>query len=179
MPKNQQIITIVHHKVELKKVTLYLAWQDKLTQASEQFEGYIKTTLIEPGFVTPNENEYVIIFKFKNQKSLTLWQNSDIRKSILEEANDFSIETPKLRSFSGLEHWFLDAKKTPSRTKMTVISFLAIWPLVHFIPPLLLPILSFSNIANETITTAIITLGMSYVALPAMTRIFKFWLKKD
>ena len=143
MTASQHVTTIVHHKVDIAKKSLYLDWQQRLTQASKQFDGYINTTLIEPGFVTSNENEYVIIFTFTDQNSLKHWQDSAVRQQLLGQASEFSLETPKLSTFTGLEHWFIDANKTPSRVKMTCVSFVAIWPLVHFIPPQLDKVLAF------------------------------------
>ena len=177
MPNNKPVTTVIHHQVQLDQVDKYLDWQKRITEASKKFEGFINTSLIEPGLVTPNENEYVIIFKFENKKLLQNWCDSDERATLLNETSFFSLELPKLQSFTGFEHWFHGPDQNPSRIKMTVISFIAIWPLVHWIPPFTKPILKFSPIINETITTALVTIFMSYLALPLVSKIFKPWLK--
>ncbi|MDM3870072.1 hypothetical protein QSV34_01755 [Porticoccus sp. W117] len=172
------VVTVVHHRVKLNQIDEYIGWQKKLTKASEKFEGYVNTILIEPGMVTPNDNEYVIIFKFENAELLQRWNTSEIREKILSESSGFSEESPKLRTFMGLEHWFMKPGETPSRGKMTVVSFFAIGPLVYFIPPNLGGLLIFNDVINQTIITAVVTICMSYIALPIMTRIFKRWLSK-
>jgi antibiotic biosynthesis monooxygenase (ABM) superfamily enzyme len=173
---SKQTVSIVRNRIHAEKIATYLVWQSKITEACSQFEGYLNTTYIEPGLLTQNGDEYIVIFTFKNQTLLNQWKKSVIRTELLFELKSYTKEESIIQTFSGLEHWFLTADQSPSRVKMTLVSFLAIWPLVHFIPPLLAPFLYFPALINETITTAVITLCMSYIALPAMTKIFKRWL---
>ena len=177
---DNSVTTFVYHKIDLLKIEDYLVWQQKIIKASSLYKGFVDSMLIRPGIFSSEENEYVSIFKFENREYLDKWLNSPIRKELLIQANEFSKDNFKLKVFTGLEHWFITNKHdNPSRYKMTIISFLAIWPLVHFIPPILQPYLStLNNIARETITTAAITIAMSYIALPIMTVIFKKWLIK-
>ncbi|MEH6473810.1 MAG: hypothetical protein V7752_21520 [Halopseudomonas sp.] len=176
MANQEKIISIVRNRIRSEKIDEYLSWQKKMTHACEQFEGYVNTTVIEPGLLTQDPDEYIVIFRFSNHALISVWNNSTIRANLLSELEGFTLEAPVMKTFSGIEHWFLDPDKTPSRIKMTLVSFCAIWPLVHFIPGALSHILDFSDLINETITTAVITVCMSYIALPAMTKIFRRWL---
>ncbi|MFT6916844.1 MAG: antibiotic biosynthesis monooxygenase (ABM) superfamily enzyme [Motiliproteus sp.] len=176
MAKKEKIISIVRNRVRSEKINEYLSWQKKMTLACEKFEGYINTTLIEPGSLTQDPDEYIVILRFRNNALMSIWIKSTIRNNLLIESESFTLETPVIKTFSGIEHWFIAADKTPSRIKMTLVSFCAIWPLVHFIPAALSPLLDFSDLINETLTTAVITVCMSYIALPAMTKLFRRWL---
>lgn len=176
MANQENTISIVRNRVRSEKNDEYLSWQKKMTHACEKFEGYVNTTIIEPGLLTQDLDEYIVIFRFRNHALMSIWKNSTTRKELLGEAKDFTLEAPVMKTFSGIEHWFIAPDKTPSRIKMTLVSFCAIWPLVHFIPDALSPILGFSDLMNETITTAAVTVCMSYIALPTMTKIFRRWL---
>jgi antibiotic biosynthesis monooxygenase (ABM) superfamily enzyme len=172
---NECVIAVIYHKIQSNKKTTFLQWQKEITSASETFDGYIKTVLIEPSLTS--ENEYIVIFKFKNNRCLNIWKKSSIRREFLKSASDFTVGSPVLKTYYSLEHWFKKQNSTTSQSKMTIVSFFAIWPLVHFIPPISNQYLEFSSILNEAITTILITICMSYFALPLMIRLFKPWLK--
>jgi antibiotic biosynthesis monooxygenase (ABM) superfamily enzyme len=162
--------------VDKAKIEAYRLWQNRITNACGQMEGYLDTQLFEPGVVTHNESEFVIVFRFKSRESLQQWIESDTRKSLLQEAEDFSVGKTKIAFFSGLEHWF-SRGAGPPRYKMTVVTFFAIWPLVHFLPGQINKLFGFGALANELISTALMTIIMSYLALPLACKIFKFWLR--
>lgn len=173
---SNQVTTVVHHKVKLDMVDQYRQWQLDISNESRKFAGFIDIQVIEPGMVTDSNNEFVIIFSFKNNELLEKWLNSPQRKNWLDKASDFSCEDPTITTFEGLAHWFKKDQSVPT-WKMTCVSFLAIWPLVHFVSPPIQKILNLSPFMEELITTFIITIAMSYIALPLMSRIFNRWLK--
>lgn len=171
-----QVTTVVHHRVKLDMVDDYRRWQQGISDESRKFAGFIDIQVIEPGIVTDANNEFVIIFSFKNNDLLEKWLNSPQRKKWLDKADEFSCGEPMIETFEGLAHWFKKDQSVPT-WKMTFVSFLAIWPLVHFMSPPIQKILNLSPFMEELITTFVITIAMSYVALPLMSRIFNRWLK--
>jgi antibiotic biosynthesis monooxygenase (ABM) superfamily enzyme len=173
---NNEVTTVVYHRVKEGNLEQYREWQPRITAACNQFEGYIDTQLVEPGILTRDDNEFVLVFRFESRDLLKKWIDSDIRKKLLQEAGSFTLGQPKVAIFSGLEHWFSQGDGPP-RYKMTVVTFLAIWPLVHFLPGHINQYLNFGNLGNEFVATVIIVVIMSYLALPLSCKIFSFWLK--
>ena len=172
-----KVTTVIYHRVKEGDLHAYREWQPRITHACKQFEGYIDTQVIEPGIVTQDDNEYVLVFRFESRDLLKKWIDSDTRKQLLQEAASFTVGQPKVAILSGLEHWFSEGK-SPPRYKMTLVTFVAIWPLVHFLPGLTGQFLTFGKLGNEFVTTLMIVLTMSYIALPLACRLFGFWLKR-
>jgi len=172
-----EVTTVIYHRVKDGDLAQYREWQPRITAACKKFEGYIDTQLVEPGVVTQDDNEFVLVFRFESRALLREWIDSDTRKGLLKEAERFTLGQPKIATFSGLEHWFSPGS-SPPRYKMTMVTFFAIWPLVHFLPMLTDHYLHFGKLGNEFITLALIVTTMSYVALPLACKVFGFWLKR-
>jgi uncharacterized protein len=168
------VTTVIHHKVKGDKISQYQSWQKQIGDASKKYPGFMEIQVLNPSIITDASNEFVIIFSFTSDALLKDWLNSKERQILLSKTKEFSCEDPKVSSFIGFEHWFVQKDKQ-SRFKMTIVSFVAIWPLVHFIPEPL-KVLALPDLAQETLTTAIITIMMSYVALPLSSRLFRRWL---
>lgn len=171
------VTTVIYHRVKSHDMDAYREWQPRITAACRRFEGYIDTQLFEPGMVTPDDNEFVLVFRFESRDLLKKWIDSDTRKNLLQEARHFTIGEPKIATFTGLEHWFTQGEGPP-RYKMTVVTFFAIWPLVHFLPGPINRLVDSGDLANELVAVIVITVLMSYVALPLACKVFAFWLRK-
>jgi antibiotic biosynthesis monooxygenase (ABM) superfamily enzyme len=174
--KDPSVTTVIYQRVDKARLEEYREWQQRITAACGKFEGYLDTQLFEPGVVTHNDSEFVIVFRFRSEEFLRKWMDSDTRAALVEEAEEFNIGKTKIAFFSGLEHWFSQGAGPP-RYKMTLVTFFAIWPLVHFLPPQVDRLLDLNPLANELLSTALMTVLMSYIALPLACRVFRFWLK--
>lgn len=175
---NTLAINIVSHLVKKEKIIEYEAWQNKLIQTSSCFRGYEASVVLKPGLLTKSPNEYVIIFRFSDKQTLEQWLDSQPRLEALKGIDEFSIRPPIVKRFPGLENWFNVDEEIPSRLVLTIISFIAIWPLVHFIPPNLNFVLTENMIISEALVLAVITILMSYVSLPLMTYCYTALIKR-
>ena len=173
-----EVTTVIYHRVEKCNLDKYREWQPRIAAACRAFEGFEDIQVFEPGVVTENDNEFVQIIRFSSKSYMQKWIDSEVRASLLEESRGFTIGEPKLTFFTGLEHWFGQVNDGPPRYKMTIVTFLAIWPLVHFLPPLINRFLHLGALGNEFVATGLLVLIMSYLALPLMCRLFGAWLRK-
>lgn len=151
----------------------------KMTETAASFPGYLGASLFRPA--SNDDPEYRIVFKFSCQADLTHWQESADRLQLLDQFEELLIEPSKVEVISGIVSWFtLPAQnpvQPPPKYKMTLISWLALYPTVtlifvllgDFLQPLPLPV-------RTMIITAIVMLLMSYVLMPRFTRWFAFWL---
>ncbi len=171
-----EVTTFIYHRVKQKDMDKYRQWQPRISAACKEFEGFEDIQVFEPGVVTQNDNEFVQVIRFESDDLLKKWIDSEQRKNLLKETESFTIGQPKLTVFTGLEHWFGECDGPP-RYKMTIVTFLALWPLVHFLPPALNRFVNIGQVGNEFLALVLIVLTMSYVALPLMCRVFRFWLK--
>lgn len=70
-------------------------------------------------------------------------------------------------------------KKTTglSRHKMALVTFLVLWPMVHFIPGLSVQLIANPFVA-EGVTVLTIVLLMTYLILPVVSRAIHSWLMR-
>ncbi|OUR95827.1 hypothetical protein A9Q84_15110 [Halobacteriovorax marinus] len=61
-----------------------------------------------------------------------------------------------------------------SKLKMSVITFVGLWPLVLFIPPLVEKLLGLKGFNLITLSTVIIVLLMTYWVMPGLMKLAKF-----
>lgn len=153
---------------------------NRLTQAASRFTGYLGGNLFRPA--TLDDPEYRIIFRFSSQKTLDTWHNSPERTLLLEQIAPL-LASPDSRDIHyGIAGWFelpvrMVSISPPPRYKMTLISWLALYPIVTLVFALFGPILAPLPLPVRTLlVTAVVMVLMSYVAMPRMTRWFRGWL---
>lgn len=147
---------------------------------SMSFPGFISAELIPPDF--PG-GEYQIIQHFATADDLERWNDSAVRMVWLERLRAVADGDPEYRVLNGLDAWFapvtLPATIHPPKWKMTVVSWLGIFPtvalLLSFLSPLIAP-LPFS--LRTAIFTAVVAVLMSYVVMPRVSRWMAWWLKR-
>ena len=158
------------------------AFEDFLTgiiNASMTFEGHLGTNVFRP--TDPQDSEYLIVFKFDKQSNLRRWEESECRKQWMARGDVLTVGSPQFEVITGLETWFtLGTQKPiipPPKYKMAAVSWMAIFPLINLINPLLFPLVrDFHPILRSFVTTAILVPLMTYIVMPRMTRLFARWL---
>jgi antibiotic biosynthesis monooxygenase (ABM) superfamily enzyme len=155
----------------------YDEWNRRFLELKKRAPGYLSTTIIAPG--GRNSSIRYIITRFKDKDSLESWQKLENRERMFEEVNSYS--TPHYKSATGLETWFslpkLEAIKPPPRWKMALVTFVAAFIISAVAQFFLNPIFgSLPAIVNSFVNTAIIVLGLTYFALPQLTKLLRRWL---
>ena len=171
-----QIITVV---VPPKNFEKYEKWLKKLKKTAKEFSGFLGMDVIRPkSEITP---EYVILFRFKNQKKLDRWNSSPALKQLLKdnqnlflyrqiEVKNLGLETfmnlPKMESFY----------PRPSRYKLITIGILTVYPLIVLIGFITTPV--FADLPRWLATLANVCILSPLIGflLPKVTRLFKWWL---
>ena len=150
-----------------------------ITKAAMTFEGHLGVNIFRP--INPDNPEYLIVFKFNHISNLRRWEESDIRRKWVARAENLTLGSPQIQTFTGLETWFTlptqQAIIPPPRYKMALITWLAIFPLVNVINILFGSILNQLPLLVRTLVlTVVLVLLMTYAIMPQMTRVFKRWL---
>jgi len=177
--KNSEPITIVVSR-RIKKDTeeQFGRLCEELTSVASSFEAYLGAVMICP--TNENDPEYRMIYKFGNPEDLDKWVDSKIRASILKKIEPLMDGPSIATKYSGILTWLtLSGKATgaPKNYKITIVSWLALYPLVTLIFFLFGDILANMPLMIRTfIVTAMGMLIMSYVLMPQFTKWFSFWL---
>ncbi len=151
-----------------------------LNIAALQFPGHLGVNVTRPSL--PVQPGFRLVYKFDTGEHLRAWEESDRQHALVEEANRYTQGAPRYEILTGLESWFtlpsVSGLQPPPRGKMTLVSWLGIFPLVYVYGELLhhlLPDRTPSMLRVAAVTLLVVP-TMSYVVAPRLTRLFKEWL---
>lgn len=172
---NHPVTVIARHCVESGKEEQFEAWSKGIVAACGNYVGYLGTEVIRP--LAQRGGEHVCIFRFDVYAHLEAWMNSQERRMWIEKASAFSTREPNVVRFQSLDFWFAAQRATPPpRYKMATVTLLALWPLVHYIPPWIKSIVPGPAALGELGALAAIVALMTYLVMPLATRVLAFWL---
>ena len=145
-----------------------------------QFPGHMGGFLIPPE--QTEQGCYRMLFAFDTEAHLQDWMQSQERQQWHQRIADVTHAGTATRVLSGLETWFaLPAASTrlpPARWKMAIVTWMAIFPLTllmsHTISPLLGAWIHPPGVVM--VSTALITVAMTWVVMPSLVPLFARWL---
>ena len=151
----------------------------QLTQCAAEFAGYLGATMLKPASAI--DPEYRIIFRFKDQDDLEKWNQSDARQRLIAQIQPLILEQSRTESLDGIATWFslpvAPTAPAPNRLRMTLVSWLALYPTVTLIFALLADLLAPLPLPVRTlIITGIVMFAMSYLLMPRFTSWFRPWI---
>jgi hypothetical protein len=149
-----------------------------LTEAAKAFEGHLGANIFRPSdHANP---EYRIVFKFDHLSHLRQWEESAVRRKLLERAKRLTVGDSKWQTLTGLETWFTlstqQAIVPPPRYKMLIVTCIAAFPTINIINALLQPLKPLPPLFRTLIATVVLLTLMTYVIMPRMTKLFAGWL---
>lgn len=159
----------------------YEAMVRGMFEESRKFPGFLSAELIPPESLG---GEYQIIQRFATEADLARWSVSDERLVWLERLSSVADGEPEYRLLNGLDAWFaptaIPATAHPPKWKMTIVSWLGIFPTVALLLIFVSPVLAnLPFVIRTAIFTAIVALMMSYVVMPRLSRWMAWWLKRS
>lgn len=175
----EPVTVIVTRTAKAGKVAEFERWMEGIIHAAMEFRGFAGVNVIRPQ--DPARPEYVIIFHFDTHEDMARWENSQERREWAEKGRAVVEGESKIERRTGLEFWFTPSPGTPQppRHKMVIM-------LVAVISSLLATVLPLIQLATEdlhpalrlVIGVAIMVLLMTYVVMPAVTKLLRPWLYK-
>jgi len=149
-----------------------------LIEAAKAFEGHLGANIFRPADAA--NPEYRIVFKFDHLSNLRQWEESAMRRRLLERAKRLVVGERKWQTLTGLETWFTlstqQAIVPPPRYKMLIVTSLAAFPTINLINLLLQPLPPLPPLLRVFIGMVLLLSLMTYVIMPRMTRLFAGWL---
>lgn len=151
-----------------------IAWLHEGEQLATDFPGYLGSGVLAP---PPQGDEFQIIFRFVDEKTLHAWEFSASRSAWLARGNGL-FQQPTEKRVSGIEGWFgNDAAQRPPRWKQAVAIWLAFFPVSlafnllfgHWLAEL-------SLLPRILLSTLGLTPLMVYFFIPLSTRLLAGWL---
>lgn len=179
-PENTEgpFTTVVRRTVERGKEEAFEEWLKGIMKDAMTFEGHLGTGIIRPS--SKSRPEYIIVFSFDTYENLMAWETSSVRRVWVERVQPLITGETSVQRHTGLEYWFTvpdQPGRTPPRIKMAFVTWLALFPLVIAVPPVLASFLDpMPQWGQIMIIAAVMVLLMTYLVMPLMTRLFSRWL---
>ncbi|MEQ8264960.1 antibiotic biosynthesis monooxygenase [Pseudohaliea sp.] len=173
------VTVVVSRRVQRGREADFEMLSTAMTERASAFPGYLGATMFRPA--AAEDPEYRIVFKFRDRETLAAWESSAERTELLGEIEALLQEPSEREVLSGIVTWFTlpgqNPVQPPPRYKMTLVSWLALYPAVTLMFLLFGDLLARLPLPLRTLlVTAAVMLLMSYVLMPRMTRWFAFWL---
>ena len=171
---------IVRRRAKAGCEEAYEAMIHGMFEQARQFPGFLAAELIPPE--SPG-GEYQIIQRFATEGDLARWDASEDRMTWLERLSTVADGDPDYRLLTGLDAWFaptaIPASAHPPKWKMTIVSWMGIFPTVAILLSFLSPFLAgLPFLLRTAIFTATVAVAMSYLVMPRLSRWMAWWLKK-
>ncbi|RBP32253.1 hypothetical protein DET50_10421 [Marinobacter pelagius] len=178
----EPLTVVVSRRVRKGEQRAFEQLSSQMTERAANFPGYLGATMFRPS--SPDDPEYRIVFKFRDRETLTAWEESEERAELLEQIESLLVQPSEREVTSGIVTWFTlpgqNPVKPPPKWKMTIVSWLALYPAVTLVFVLFGDILAQIPLLLRTMAvTIVVMLLMSYVLMPRMTKWFRFWLFPD
>lgn len=147
-----------------------------LTEAAITFPGHLGVSVFRPA---AGEDEYRILFKFDRKSRLDSWRADPTTQALIDRADALTEGEARIDTLNGLEAWFTtpSGHRPPPRSKMAVVTWSALFPLVSLLLTVLHPITQrVPFLLGTLLITGLVTVLMTYVVMPRLTRLLAGWL---
>jgi antibiotic biosynthesis monooxygenase (ABM) superfamily enzyme len=155
-------------------------WAAEVTAAASAFPGHLGAQVYEPA--PPDHEDLVIVFGFATAEQLARWERSPERTGLIRRADELSVGTQHAHTLETLATLFSapgTAAVAPPRWKTATVIALAIYPLTLLVALLVSPHLSSLPVPLRSLaTTVLIVPLMTWVAVPAVSRLLGGWLRR-
>jgi antibiotic biosynthesis monooxygenase (ABM) superfamily enzyme len=171
---------VVVRRIHPEKTEVFEEMLLQVNSLRSRFEGHLGTTVVRPR--EKDHLEYIIVIRFRDAGALRGWTESEELADWMAKAEDCTLEK-SVHQKTGLETWFnlpgRPPTTAPSRVKMALAVFLAIYPLVQILNLWVGPALAKLELAvplDSVIPTALMVVTMTWVVMPAVTWLLWPWL---
>ncbi|MBE9461926.1 antibiotic biosynthesis monooxygenase [Dyadobacter subterraneus] len=174
-------ITVITHTVKKGHNEAFEQWIHDIVNDAVNFEGYQGINIIKP---FDESNEYTLTVRFDDKRNRLQWESSEIRRHWVSKLDTLVAKAGEIHYEQGVEFWFSTplrpANLTAPKWKMALLTWSAVFTLICFLtlfintiaPDIPLVIRLFSM-------TIVMTLSLTYIIMPRITKMFSFWLFKE
>jgi antibiotic biosynthesis monooxygenase (ABM) superfamily enzyme len=149
--------------------------------AASTFPGFAGGNLLQPGPGSMSR-EWQLLVQFTTTAHLQAWRNSASCRFWKSQSDALTVGPARVRSINGLEGWFVragrDARRTPPKWKIALVTMLGIYPTIRLVPALLGPVVgSWPPCLGSLVVTSVVMVLMTWLIMPFLTRMFSSWLQ--
>ncbi|MDR9438635.1 MAG: antibiotic biosynthesis monooxygenase [Halomonas sp.] len=171
------VTLMVARRVARGRYRDFTAWLEEGRELASDFTGYLGSGVLAP---PPSDDEYQIIFRFRDAQTLANWEHSASRRAWLARGEGL-FEAPHEHRATGLDGWFQDATgQTPPRWKQAIAIWLAFFPVSLLFQALFGGwLVALPLVPKVLISTLALTPLMVFLFIPLSMRLLGSWLRGE
>ncbi|WP_233498694.1 antibiotic biosynthesis monooxygenase [Blastococcus sp. TF02A-26] len=149
-------------------------WAEDVLQVARTLPGNLGGTLLKPG---PGSSEYHLVYRFRDDAALAAWERSPQRREALERMQEM-VDGERVSRVSGLDSFFTRPAQPGPRWRTTLLTVLGVFAITLGFQLLVTPhVSSWPLPARLLLSACVVVLLLGYVVMPALTRLFRPWLR--
>jgi antibiotic biosynthesis monooxygenase (ABM) superfamily enzyme len=158
-------------------------WLEEVNMVSARFPGHRGVTWLRPTAGTPEpERRYHCVLRFDNGRNLSRWLTSPEREVTVRHLAGIATESEPRETTTGMETWFSlpgHPVLPPAKWKMTLVSFLGVYPLILIFDMLgaeHLGELPLPFLIRAAIIPLLLSVLLTYLVMPLLSRLLRAFL---
>ena len=177
---NEPVTAIFGWKVGRGNEEIFEHMMHDIHKVARTFPGHMGVTTLK----SPTDKDiYQTVLRFDTTEHLEDWLSSSIRSEMMQPLLKYA-RIDATDKANGLETWFElpgQLVNPPPKWKMTVVTFIAIYPISLLYTLYLTPdITNWPAIARALVLPILAPLILTYILMPLLTqRVFRRWLYKN
>ncbi|MEU7552964.1 antibiotic biosynthesis monooxygenase [Streptomyces sp. NPDC044571] len=176
---NGEVSLLIARQVEPGYEEAFEDWARGILETAASFPDHLGYGLFRPA---AEGAPWFLVHRFRDQGALERWQASAERAAFFANCEGHHHTEIARRELHGMETWFAKPGTTrpaPPRWKMAISSGLAIFPISLLGNALLGPFLvDLPFVVRTAAFTVVFSTLMTYVAMPAVSKLLRPWLTR-
>jgi antibiotic biosynthesis monooxygenase (ABM) superfamily enzyme len=137
------------------------------------FPGNLGATLLRPG---PDSSEYHLVYRFEDDESLAVWENSAERREFLARMPGM-VDNERYARVAGLDSFFTRPARPGPRWRLSLLTVAAVFAITSLLQQFVMPHLASWPLELRLLLSAVVVVAaLGYLVMPALTRLFAGWL---
>jgi len=177
---SEPITALIERTVKPDRLQDFENWISEMNQIARQFEGFLGVNIIRP--IDKIHFEYVFVVRFDVFEHLRFFMKSQEREKHLQKSESMTIGELSVQEISGLESFFAlpeiqNNSLALPKYKMAILTILVLYLTLLGLSPIIAYLFrGFPRPLLILITVTDLVPIMTYIIMPWVTRLFRFWL---
>jgi antibiotic biosynthesis monooxygenase (ABM) superfamily enzyme len=171
------VTTTVVHDVAPGREAEFYVWATGLLRRAKESPDFLGGGVLGPA---EDGGEWHVVYRWVDQDSAQRWESAADRAGWTERAESFS-RPKEVQRVTGLRAWLDNRARTtppPPKWKMALVTLGAVFPPVLLFNVTLIPYLGDFSVVLRTLALCVgVTVVVTYVMMPRLTRLLKGWLQ--
>ncbi|WP_432115663.1 antibiotic biosynthesis monooxygenase [Streptomyces sp. S1] len=172
-----EVTLLIARRVDPGHEAAFERWAKGILDTAATFPGHLGY-----GFFRSSGGDapWFLVHRFRDAAACRTWQESPERAAWFADCEGHHHTEIARRRLTGMETWFAEpgsVRTVPPRWKMAIGATLAIYPISVLGGLFLLPHLAaLPLLLSSAVTACVFNVLMTYVAMPAVSRLLRGWL---